>query len=265
MYNNIQTVVKAHIPNNNTPARYYWESQTLVINEPVFAKLTVPQRIFVMLHETGHAELQTKNEIEADNFAIQEYVKLGLPLSSVINVTSDNLVFNKKNDYDRLHNQFSKLANFDIIQNKNYKLKNHIMQTPEYISFLDSENNVSDFLGLWGKSKEERLERKEQRQLSRQERKAQRQLARQQRSLVRAEDGRTLIGDLFSGTVGNVLGQTFGLLSGTEGTETIIENGNFENRNQSVSNNKTTLIIIAIVFVILIGIGIWYFAKPKKR
>lgn len=74
-------------------ARINRETGELFINKRMFANMDADQKLFIMLHEAGHAELDTQNEFEADRYAFTEFVKLGKPLSQAVKALSRNLSF----------------------------------------------------------------------------------------------------------------------------------------------------------------------------
>lgn len=54
-------------------------SGTLVLNNAKFNKLPFYHQFFVLCHEEGHFVLQTKDELEADNYAFKKYEKYNFP------------------------------------------------------------------------------------------------------------------------------------------------------------------------------------------
>ncbi len=241
-------VIYSTIPDSNTPARYYFQLRKLVINIPVFKKLNEYQRAFVLLHELGHAELNTKNEFEADNYALKRYLQMKLPKSQVIETAGKTFSQHNPEQMSRMRNQFTQLALYDIKVNNNQKLKQKLsnMKTPTLansINFMDASSPIidnSEFLGLF-KSKEERKKAREQRQKARE----QRQEARLLRKQTRAEQGTTVLGGLFKDIYGSIYGGLTNLLGGTP-SEQVVEEVEAE------SSNKNTIIIIAVLIIIAI-------------
>lgn len=72
---------------NGSPAscRIYSDGTAMLrIGRDMFEKYPFESRMFILLHELGHAVLNTGNEFEADKFAIREYAKAGYDLSKAI-------------------------------------------------------------------------------------------------------------------------------------------------------------------------------------
>lgn len=234
-------VIYSTIPDSNTPARYYFQLRKLVINIPVFKKLNEYQRAFVLLHELGHAELNTKNEFEADNYALKRYLQMKLPKSQVIETAGKTFSQHNPEQMSRMRNQFTQLALYDIKVNNNQKLKQKLsnMKTPTLansINFMDASSPIidnSEFLGLF-KSKEERKKARDERRKAR--------LLRRQ---TRAEQGTTVLGGLFKDIYGSIFGGVTNLLGGTP-SEQVVEEVEAE------SSNKNTIIIIAVLIIIAI-------------
>jgi hypothetical protein len=128
-----------------SPAIVNRETGKLYINQSVWRSLPVESRLFVLLHEAGHATLQTTSEHEADEWAFQQYASLGYPLTKSIYALSRVLKFNKIEDYERLSNQYSRAATYDFHVNKNSKA----MDLPVFSNKISSP--------LYVKNKSEKL------------------------------------------------------------------------------------------------------------
>jgi hypothetical protein len=207
------------------------------------------------LHECGHAELSTNYELEADNWALQQYLKMGNPLTEALHALTDVLNFRNKNDYDRVHQQFNNIVEYDIA-NGNEKLKNTIMNYPQY-----NEENMSLLFGA------EMSDFKLGQKIGNFIRNVQSNI--HERKMAKIEKGTNLsglagsaLGGVFD-TAGNLLGTAGKIITG-EGGETIITEdfGNQSLKSASGSNNRTWLIVAGIAVVIVIGIVI--FMKTKK-
>ena len=244
---NVKNIVTGIIPNSTTPARYYFDNQTIFINLPYWAKLTEDEKFFVLLHETGHAELNSKDEVEADQFALENYLANGGKLTEALYSLTDNL--NTKNPLSkkRIKTQFKSLVNYDINHNNNQLLKKKIntMNIPyinENQNPLFNQHQLSaDFLGI-GIGKEAREERRLERQRLRDERRGARTgiLKGKAESLLAGAGG--LISNLLAGRKNNIT---------DENLET-----------QSEKNNTTMYVIIGVVLIGIIGTVI-YFTKKK--
>lgn len=127
-----------------SPAIVNRATGVMYINLSVWSTLPAESRLFIMLHEAGHATLQTMSEHEADQWAFDQYAKLGYPLTSSVYALSRVLKFNKAEDYERLQNQLIRAAEFDFYTNHNEKVKN--MLTPGIMKgnneLLFTQNNT---------------------------------------------------------------------------------------------------------------------------
>lgn len=99
----------------------------LYINLSVWNNLSTELKLFILLHEAGHATLQTESEHEADAWAFDKYAELGYPLTKSIYALSRVLKFNKPEDYDRLQSQLQRAASYDYYTNNNQKAKGMIL------------------------------------------------------------------------------------------------------------------------------------------
>lgn len=62
---------------SQTPARISRKTGIIQINAHKFKKMTVPQRMFILLHEYMHFILNSSNEFEVDLQALRAYLSLG--------------------------------------------------------------------------------------------------------------------------------------------------------------------------------------------
>ncbi len=102
----------------------------LFINTPIFETFNQYQQKYILFHEAGHILLQTEDEEAADAYASKIYLEKGYPISDSVKALSKALKFNKKQDFDRLDNQFKRAAEFDLKVNNNENIKN--MNIPSF-------------------------------------------------------------------------------------------------------------------------------------
>ena len=268
---NVDNIVVKHL-NSSTPARYYYKHKTIVINPKPFSKLNRDQKLFVLFHELGHAELQTRNEIEADNYAFNLYAQRGNSLKNSFFSLSKTLNHNNPANVDRIRAGFIRAAKFDQINNNNQKIKQ--MNIPfQYNEFAENaalnwvgnempitiEGDGSDFLGFGKKAKERREQRQEQR--------AERKAAKTEIKKAKAESIRNgsfqSVGSKIVETAGNI-GKKF---LGIEDNPMDVPNKEVttvEQQPQTNKKNNTVMIIIIIIIIVAIIAGILYFKnKPK--
>lgn len=109
----------------STPARVNRRTGELYLNGRTWNDLPPEHRLFILLHEAGHATLNTRNEQEADRFAFDAYAKLGYPLSESVKALTRVLHFENPGHYDRVAEQIRRAFRYDffINGNKNINLK----------------------------------------------------------------------------------------------------------------------------------------------
>jgi hypothetical protein len=68
----------------STPARIFRPSGIQEWNKPKTDKMTIPIRAFIGLHEFCHFRVNTRNEFEADHYALRIYLGMGFPKSEAM-------------------------------------------------------------------------------------------------------------------------------------------------------------------------------------
>lgn len=151
-----------------TPARVNRVTGECFINTPVFFNFPADIRLFILLHEAGHVVLNTTNEYEADNYAFEQYAKLGRSLKNSVKALSTVLPFSNQEQYNRVIQQFIRAYEYDNYHNHNKKT-NHTLNNMYHI--LDKESipermqrekyeNTSSIFGLSKTERDARLARK---------------------------------------------------------------------------------------------------------
>ncbi|OJJ16745.1 hypothetical protein BKI52_33090 [marine bacterium AO1-C] len=83
-----------NLQGTTTPARIHKRTGEIQISAAKFRKMTVPMRIFILLHEWAHWYKRSGNEIECDLFAARIFLGLGFPryeaMSAVTEVLTDH-------------------------------------------------------------------------------------------------------------------------------------------------------------------------------
>jgi hypothetical protein len=74
---------------SNTPARTFKPLGEIEINRPMFAKMTVPMRLFILLHERAHIRANTADEALCDRIALEQYLAMGFPESEAMYAFTD--------------------------------------------------------------------------------------------------------------------------------------------------------------------------------
>lgn len=113
----ITKIVQVDSLGGSTPARVHRPSGTMFIDKRKFAEMPADERFYVLLHEAGHATLNTRNEDLADDFASKQYINAGYPLSGSVRALTRNLGFNKPGHWERANNQLDRALKYDKINN----------------------------------------------------------------------------------------------------------------------------------------------------
>jgi hypothetical protein len=203
-------------------------------------KLNGDQWYFIMLHELGHLKKQTKNELEADKWAHEQYLKEGGSLKESVYSLTDLLNYNKPEDMLRAKAQLqraqrkdgkpvSNYAGVDIAPNC-YKTEYQDHWLPYGMNNYDSRYNEY-FLGQFG-------------------------------NWVKTKA---------LPAIGQVAGAVLGVGGQQGGQDTSIaqvlaaqEAARQEEAARRADSQKTTLIVVASIVVLLIITGITIFALKKK-
>lgn len=262
---------------NGTPARADHRNGIILLSKSHFDKIKNPIfKEFIIAHEEGHLVLNTKNEEQADDYAMKKLLKKGYPLSKILGSLTQVLQYDKIGHYGRTNRLFDKLFLYDLIQNKNQNLLNNLnlinMETPidlENIYTQSYESEFSDFLGLGKKAKERRQQRQEARMEKKaaknEMRKAKAEVEKAKADAIREtgvipESGTGLKNIL--GGVGKAVGSILG--KGTSDEDTLMEKSTVDTTQQKKSNT-TTYIIIAVIVLLLIVAAYFIFFRGKKK
>ena len=125
-----------------TPARVNRITGDIFWNRK-FDFLPEPVKKFIIHHEIGHYELQTKDEIEADNYAFSKYAGTEpYSLKNSIDAMTDVFSFQKPIHYKRLYEQYKRILKWDWENTGNAKAK----EVYDFIVKNENEMNNSNFV-----------------------------------------------------------------------------------------------------------------------
>ena len=79
--------------------------------------------VFILLHEEGHIVLDTRNELEADNYAFKKYADAGYSLTQSVYALSKILNGTNPEHYWRCYYQLQRAISYDYYNNGNKNLK----------------------------------------------------------------------------------------------------------------------------------------------
>jgi len=101
----------------STPARVNRYTGAAYVNGRTWPDIPKESKLFILLHEAGHATKNTRDEIEADSFAFDAYARLGYPLSKSIQALTRVLNFSNPEHFDRVAAQLRRACMYDKLHN----------------------------------------------------------------------------------------------------------------------------------------------------
>ncbi|MFD1632029.1 hypothetical protein [Pseudopedobacter beijingensis] len=104
-----------------TPARVNRRTGVMEISVRHMRNMPVAHRLFVMLHEQAHVELQTTDEVKADAYAFKKYADMGYSLKESVKALTK--VLNDKNPEHnwRMYLSLKRAEQYDLEFNGNLK------------------------------------------------------------------------------------------------------------------------------------------------
>lgn len=124
----------------STPARVNRITGEAYLNAQMWPNLTFEQRVFILLHEHAHAELNTTSEFEADARAFELYTQNGLSLKAAVGALSQVLPFSNKEQLQRLYAQYNRARLYDLHHNGNQAAKTDLIFKNTYMNRLISSS-----------------------------------------------------------------------------------------------------------------------------
>lgn len=103
----------------STPARVNRKSRALQLNEDTFPGLPDEHKLFVVLHELGHVELDTSDEKAVDKWASDIYTSLGHSLSASVTALTHLLNEDNPDHMERAELQLQRAQAYDYKVNGN--------------------------------------------------------------------------------------------------------------------------------------------------
>lgn len=200
------------------------------INLKKYAPLSDNHKLLIDLHESGHYNLQTKDETLADDYAFEIYAKHGYSLKDSVTALSQILPFSHPVHWLRLLRRFNSAVLYDYYTNGNKQLKNLVNQietnnmenvfnkTANDFLIQDDENEVGlssvddNEVNFGGRARARRNKRIDAR-MAKKDAKTQIKLARAESKITKADakkiraegGGQTKVGEIFD-KAGNLIG-----------------------------------------------------------
>jgi len=263
------------------PAKANLKTRIVTLNPDVIDNLTNDQLYFVLLHEAGHLNLQTRNEKLADAYASKIFLESGRSPKQSVFAVSDVLPEETDEQIERKNDQLKRASIYDYKINKNEKAlknlklmnENLINELEEYESFYGEEES---FLGM-GKKASARREERHGAKMARKEAKtnlknsrAEAKIIKAQSKQTRAENGEESTGSKIMDTLSSVGASAAGIIGGLRGGNASAESTADSSGDGSVEEkkilgmSKTTFYIVAgVTAVVVIGVVAWLITRKK--
>lgn len=269
-----------------TPANCNLKTRIIKLNPEYWKKLNDDQRFYVIAHEAGHINLQTRSEFEADQYASKLYLESGRsPKQSVFSI-SKVLPLNNYEQRKRLEYQLERASEYDYQINKNnnalkiLKIMNENTENEldefESSYYGDDDDYEEGFGGRFAKNRAQRHDRKELKKTSKIERKntkvASKAAAREQKAeakVLKAQSGEPGAGaNVFAKAMEGLkqVGETVGQIRGGQASPEGMPEGDGGQEDKKILGLKaTTFYIVAGVTAAFVIVGLWLAFKPKKK
>ena len=261
-----------HVPDldgNPTPARCNRRTGEIWINDSQWKNIKPEHRMFILLHEYGHIQLDSSDELAVDAYASDLYIKMGYSLTESVKALSQILTGTNSQHVQRVQNQLDRAKAIDA-KNKpkilSEMINNDYNNVPWYDrteSDVDVTDNYDEIFGLGKKAQARKKERQDAKNYARRARAdakgtiAESKLVKAQAKAVLADQG---IVD--SSSIGGALGGIAGNLLGGGGTQTDPLSATPPPPKKS---NKTTIIIVSVIAAVVVIGGVLFFVMKRKK
>jgi hypothetical protein len=103
-----------HVPDLvTTPARVNRRTGEMFISIKHMVALPVEHRLFIMLHEMAHVELQSTDEAQVDDWAFKKYADMGYSLNASVKALTQILNDQKPEHAWRMYLQLERAKDYD--------------------------------------------------------------------------------------------------------------------------------------------------------
>lgn len=106
----------------NTPARVNRKTGEMILSRKHMRAMPKEHRLFVMLHEQAHVELQTTDELKADAHAFKKYAEMGYSLNASVKALTKVLNGENAEHHMRMYAQLQRAKAFDFSHYGNTKI-----------------------------------------------------------------------------------------------------------------------------------------------
>jgi hypothetical protein len=285
----------------DTPANCNLKTRIIKVNPEYWKTFDDDRKFYVIYHEAGHINLQTHNELEADEYASDMYLKSGRSPKKSVYAISKVLPLTNYEQRKRLENQLERASEYDyeinnnpnalkILRHMNEHMENELDEFESNYFGADDDSDDDNFKGKWRAKREEKHERKENKKNSKIERKNAKSAAhtakvdsknkaREQRAeakLLKSKNGDDSGSgsDIFAkamegvktvgGAVSQIRGKSADGGESGEGEGKASEGGSGSGDDKIMGMKPTTFYMAVGGFVIVVGTILYLVFKPKK-
>ncbi len=253
----VEIIHVPHLDGNPTPARCNRRTGEIWINDSVWPTIKPEHRMFILLHEYGHIQLNTSDELAVDAYASDLYIKLGYSLTESVKALSQVLTGKSNQHVDRVKAQLDRAKKID--QKNNNKMTLIEQANTDFTGAWYDVDNYDDLFGLGKKAQARKKERQDAKNYARRTKAdakltvAESKKIKQEAKAILADQGivdSSGAGGAITGIVGAVLGK---------GEQA-------QPMEATPAPKSKTMLYVGIGAIVLVIAGVaFYFFKRKKN
>jgi len=118
-------IVKVPFLPQGGPASVNAITRKLTLSEEYWSTMKHEWKIFILLHELAHLNLNSSDELEVDAYAMKWYVKLGYSPKEAVYALTKVLNLRTTEQIQRIVQQLDLAKHYDYLYNNNKKAKSH--------------------------------------------------------------------------------------------------------------------------------------------
>jgi hypothetical protein len=145
----------------DTPARVHRPTKRVFLNDKIWDTLPAAYQKVILLHEAGHANLNTRDEVKADRYALEHFANTEpMSLKNTLNTLLMFLDTQRPGHQERIKEAIIGALEIDYRVNNNQKAKSMLDNALYYDGYAD--NSYSDFkalkkFGKWAKKNSKKI------------------------------------------------------------------------------------------------------------
>lgn len=120
---------------NDSPAKVNRRTGHLFINLSRWRDIAPQHRVFILLHESAHCELDTSDEVAVDELAFKNFIAMGYPLTESLFALTRVLKGSSSQSQERMWAQYLRAKRLDDMVNKNlsdYEFFDELVTNPRF-------------------------------------------------------------------------------------------------------------------------------------